>query len=812
MAKKPIKHACFILACILFLPFTMYAGEFRFRYIDSPDDLRGEFTSHGKKGDLLVTDGKFILLVGGTSRTMKSALAHYPMTRAKGDILSFVPVGENILSDLDIGAPRIFHKGKSENLSYDAIHMVGEKNGEDPFVLEATASFQGDGGEKAEIRTVYRFYAGQGMIGITSRIKNTGKGAIEDLGYSLHVDAYHRYEFSPFHPTKHPDLAYRIYQKKGHYLAWLDETMAERQTGPLPGSLFSGNVFQVEYRLLVDTDHRRLLSQVYDLCNIDAQEAAIQVEDFSGDVAEIIVEDIFSSTVFFKTFGPLPPSLVVPLQQGIYAVRAHLFPAVHEEMMFVGFETGAENNCVIQDHPKGSLFVKIRDKEGKFVPGKITFMGLDPTRTPYFQPENPVESGRAWETFKSSRYPPEEGMEVKLPEGTYLIHCSRGPEYSIDREVVEVLAGTRYDLEFRIDRVLQTENLISIDPHMHTLFSDGRIDIPERIRSVVVEGVDVAAATDHNIVVDYAPQLRMLGLDPYLAVVAGNEVSKSNLIHYNTYRVPLRKDEENFGAIVPLDAEVSPLFIASREKDPGAIVQVNHPRAGTIGYFNNYQLDEETGIPARDLFDLSFDTLEVMNGPCLYRAGNHIAIQDWLNLIKRGFYFPLIGSSDSHVTDKKEPGYSRTYVYYDGGEGKDLDWPALAEAIKSGHSFATNGPIIDFRINDRYIPGDRFTSPDGKVDIRVKVESAPWVDVDEVRIIVNGERKIVFPVDASDDAVTRFDQQISFELEADSFIAVEVFGEKSLYPVLQEANRGYENAAFPYALTNPIFVNVGHFP
>lgn len=160
----------------------MYAGEFRFRYIDSPDDLRGEFTSHGKKGDLLVTDGKFILLVGGTSRTMKSALAHYPMTRAKGDILSFVPVGENILSDLDIGAPRIFHKGKSENLSYDAIHMVGEKNGEDPFVLEATASFQGDGGEKAEIRTVYRFYAGQGMIGITSRIKNTGKGAIEDLG------------------------------------------------------------------------------------------------------------------------------------------------------------------------------------------------------------------------------------------------------------------------------------------------------------------------------------------------------------------------------------------------------------------------------------------------------------------------------------------------------------------------------------------------------------------------------------------------------------------------------------------------------
>jgi hypothetical protein len=80
--------------------------------------------------------------------------------------------------------------------------------------------------------------------------------------------------------------------------------------------------------------------------------------------------------------------------------------------------------------------------------------------------------------------------------------------------------------------------------------------------------------------------------------------------------------------------------------------------------------------------------------------------------------------------------------------------------------------------------------------------------VDEVRIIVNGERKIVFPVEASEEAITKFDELISLDLEEDAFIVVEVFGEKSLYPVLQEANRGYENASFPYALTNPIFVDV----
>jgi hypothetical protein len=463
---------------------------------------------------------------------------------------------------------------------------------------------------------------------------------------------------------------------------------------------------------------------------------------------------------------------------------------------------------VIEDSPKGTVHVTIQNSGGKYVPGKVTFMGLDPTRTPYFQPEDPIASGRAWEKFKNSRYPPEKGMNVKLPVGTYLIHCSRGPEYSIDKKVVEVLEGTHYDLEFHIDRVLATENLISIDPHMHTRFSDGRISIPERVKSVVVEGVEVAVATDHNIVVDYSPFLKELGLDPYLAVIVGNEVSASNLIHYNTYPITLRKNEQNFGAIDSAEEEVSPLFKSSRSKDPEAILQVNHPRAGTIGYFNNYRLDEETGMPGRDFFDLSFDVFEVMNGPCLYRAGNHIAIQDWFNLIRRGYYFPLIGSSDSHITDKKEPGYSRTYVYYDGGDGNDLDWPALAEAIKKGHSFTSNGPIVDFCINDRYKPGDRLTAANGQVDIRVKVECAPWIEVDEVRIIINGERKIVFPVDANDEAITKFDQQIGLNLEGDSFIVVEVFGEKSLYPVLQEANRGYENAAFPYALTNPIFVDV----
>jgi hypothetical protein len=119
--------------------------------------------------------------------------------------------------------------------------------------------------------------------------------------------------------------------------------------------------------------------------------------------------------------------------------------------------------------------VKIVNSKGEFVPGKVTFIGLSPTKTPYFKPENPVKSGRGWESFKNSCFPQEEGKEVILPVGTYLVTASRGPEYSIDKRAAEILKNELQELTFLIDRVVETPNLISIDPHMHTNKSDGSV-------------------------------------------------------------------------------------------------------------------------------------------------------------------------------------------------------------------------------------------------------------------------------------------------------------------------------------------------
>jgi len=354
--------------------------------------------------------------------------------------------------------------------------------------------------------------------------------------------------------------------------------------------------------------------------------------------------------------------------------------------------------------------------------------------------------------------------------------------------------------------------LISVDPHLHTLHSDGAVTIPERIKSVVAEGVDVAISTDHNYLSDYPSALKELGLDEYMAAIVGEEVSsldinQNYLPEFNRYPVTIRKNEAGNGAIeIGFSDGDAPLFEASRKKDPDSVIQVNHPDYDSFFY---YQLDRDSASTALKGFDTSFDLLEVMNGPS-FESGNKAVIQDWLHLLNRGYFFPIVGSSDSHETDGDEPGYARTYVSYDRKKSRELDEMALISAMKKGRSFVSNGPLVEFKINGKYSSGDTMTAKNGKADVWVRVQSAPWVSVDEVRIIVNGERKIVIPVKTPPEKIVKFQDTTRLDLQGDSYIVIEVAGKKSLYPVSQSRRNGnsIENGPLPYALTNPIFIDV----
>ena len=793
----------------LFLSLSIYLQAFdvQVKKITGENDLPENICSKWQKGDYLISDGKTLTIIGASSRHLGLSNGNYATDNAMGSIISFVPAGQNLRCDMAIGSPDIRIKEKRKYVYYTAITPSTKKSLGEDLLFIATGRYTGDNGEKLNIETTYTFSPDAGEIAVTSRIQNTGIVEISDLDYSLYFGAYHSYSFSPYHKEDHPELNFRVYPKKGYSLGRLDLNPPKEDDEPNPGNLNPGEEHTIRHSLFVDQSGEKLLDTIYQNLHQNTELATFQFDNFNGSTFEIIVRDPLTSSVFYRSFHERMPTLQIPLPKGLYEVRAHFFPAVVEKLFRVG--SGGENICVLENTAIGTVKVKITDKKGEYVPGKVSFIGLDPTRTPYFLPENPVENGKRWETAKNSKFPPKEGLEIPLPVGTYLVTASRGPEYSRGQEIVEVLKDERIELTFVVNRVLDTTGFASVDPHMHTIYSDGRMDVEERIKSVVAEGVDVAMATDHNIVIDYLPILKKLGFEDELTTIIGNEVSVRGLIHYNTYPLTYRGDEDKNGAILALADKTSLLFEASWQKDPGALIQVNHPRAGTIGYFNNLQLETETAASAINGFDISFDVLESLNGPYAY-SSNSVAIQDWLNLLNRGYYKPLVGSSDSHSIDRDEPGYSRTYVYYKGDKGTDLDTRAVIEAIKKGHSFASNAPIVELSVNENFVPGDICSAPNGKVNIHLKVQSAPWISLNEVKILINGERRLVFPVNAARADAVKFEKDIVLTLDRDATIIAEVMGKKSLYPVVQAISRDglLEDAVLPYALTNPVFVDV----
>ena len=105
--------------------------------------------------------------------------------------------------------------------------------------------------------------------------------------------------------------------------------------------------------------------------------------------------------------------------------------------------------------------------------------------------------------------------------------------------------------------------------------------------------------------------------------------------------------------------------------------------------------------------------------------------------------------------------------------------------------------------------------PGGGVAVEIGVAAAPWVPVEEVRLLASGE--VVRRYGAADlvaDAVVRLRDRAELVLEEDAFITLEAGVPLDVNPRSWAAARGGVYAAtiapgfVPTAFTNPIFIDV----
>jgi hypothetical protein len=477
----------------------------------------------------------------------------------------------------------------------------------------------------------------------------------------------------------------------------------------------------------------------------------------------------------------------LPLPAGSYELELTAPGGSDRERVRIEAARAEEVRFIVPEAAR--IAYRIRDKAGAPLAARLVVRGVKPTADPVLGPGH-LASGAGNIAYTRSG----DGT-LAVPPGRYEILVTSGLEHTIAELSVDVSADRGATLRAELERVAATPGWIACDFHLHAEPSgDSDVPLADRVTSLLAEGIEFAAATDHNHVTDYAPAIAALAAESALLAVPGVEITTSQWGHFNAF--PLPSD-----ARPPPHAELTPVAIFEHVRSiaPGAVVQINHPRmGGGIGYFDRGKLDVVTGSAERDGFGWGFDTIEVFNGfelnqPELVDAN----LTDWFALLDLGRIYTAVGNSDSHSLIWQWTGYPRTYVRAaDGYTGA-----TVADALRAGRAFVTTGPLIDLRV-EGVGPGERASAKQGRAYLEVSVRAAPWIDVRSVEIRVDGEARVSFETPPDRRGVERIAVSHELVLERDAWVIAIARGATDLSRVLPGSR------AKPFAFTNPVFIDV----
>ncbi len=424
-------------------------------------------------------------------------------------------------------------------------------------------------------------------------------------------------------------------------------------------------------------------------------------------------------------------------------------------------------------------------------PGKLIFQAygtdgaLDSRLDPDLGPRNTAEASGNYV------YTATGGGEVAVPAGTYRVTVTRGPEYTLSvTDRLEVPAGGTVPLTAALERVVDTRGWLAADFHQHcTNSDDSPVGRRDRVISNVAMGLEYVASTDHDFVTDLEPLVAELGLSPVFHSMPGNEISTLTMGHFNAFPLTPDANIPDGGALDWNDLTAGEIYEAAKRDPAHPLTQLNHGRSGLLGQLDYVGYDRTTGKTERPFYT-NFDALEVnLTQDLLF---------DWYSLLNQGYTFTATGNSDTHRLKGSEVGQLRNYVHAGTDDPRSVSPKALVDALRAHRSTWTSGPFLTMEVDGRAQIGDSLTDTDGLVDVHVRVQAAPWIDVDFVEVIGNGLPLAHLPVPPST-SVTRLDTTVTVRVSEDTWLVATALGDTVAAPAQDE---------HPAAFTNPVWVDV----
>jgi TolB protein len=233
------------------------------------------------------------------------------------------------------------------------------------------------------------------------------------------------------------------------------------------------------------------------------------------------------------------------------------------------------------------------------------------------------------------------------------------------------------------------------------------------------------------------------------------------------------------------------LDVADRARAGGALVGYVHPFDEPV-----HPLDAREPLSHELPVDVALGRVDYME--ILGFSDHRITAGVWYRLLDLGYRIPAAGGTDAmadFASLRGPVGMNRTFVATEGGARDVAGWLA---GLKAGHSFASNGPLLDLTLGAQPIGGEVALPHAGPVAYHAHLRS--MVPLDHLDLVCTGG--VVHPIPLGGDR-TQADVDGVVEVKTSGWCLLRASADHGVYPVLD---------LYPYATTSPIYLSVAGRP
>lgn len=449
---------------------------------------------------------------------------------------------------------------------------------------------------------------------------------------------------------------------------------------------------------------------------------------------------------------------------------------------------------LVRKLPHGRVLLKIVDEHGKPTPARVSVIGSDARAHAPADAWMQADDGfdRAVQSSETHYFHCASPCLLDLPAGQASIEVRHGFQYSPWRQQVEV----GVDGVSSTTAKLQPQRLsaafgdwVSADLHVHMNYGGYYRNTPANlVRQARAEDLDVV----FNTIVNKEERIPDIGYFSTRPDAAGT--ARTTLLQAQEYHTSFWG---HLGLLQLDDHYLTPDFSAYRHTaldsaypHNGVIADLAHEQHGLVGYVHPFDTFPD---PANDAVLSNALPADAINGKIDYLEvvgfSDHKATAAvWYRLLNLGLRLAAGAGTDAmanYASLRGPVGMNR--VFLDTGGRRDN--ASLATALKGGHGFVSNGPLLGLLVDGKKPGGTARTGQSHSY--RVALRSP--VAMDHVELVNNG--KVVKTFELAGDRRS-LDSDGTVELE-DGWMLLRAWNDGADPQVLD---------LYTYATTNPVWL------